>query len=186
MRKKVSIERSEHFHLHGVDFETRTIKIFDSYVTPGEDPESDFSTSEKLTTNLHLLNSENREPITILMNTKGGDAYQMLAMYDAIRLSESKTTIIGCGSVFSSGAMIMQAADWRVLQRECRFMAHIGSGNVDKDFLDITDRYTLTLHNRICEKNKKFPLKQLKKMLRDSEYISAEKALNIGLIDEVL
>lgn len=184
--KKLSPESAEFFINHGVDIKNRVITSFDTYVTPGEDPEFDFTTSERLVKNLHILNSLSKNPLSVLMNTQGGNVYQMLAMYDAVRLSRSPVTIVGCGSIFSGGAMIMQAASWRVMQENCRFMAHIGSGTVDKDFLDINDLYTTTLYKKMSSHNRSYKMRDLKKMLRDSVCLSAEQALELGLIDEVL
>ena len=65
-------------------------------------------------------------------------------------------------------------------------MLHYGSGDVDKDFFEVSKRYKEVLFGRIREKNKRFLKDKFEDMMATSEHFSAERALELGLTDEVV
>lgn len=75
---------------------------------------------------LHVLEAKNSKPITILMNSPGGDWYHGMAIYDAIKCSPCKITIRVYGHAMSMGSVILQAADHRIMMPRSRFMIHYG------------------------------------------------------------
>lgn len=158
------------------------INLFDA--DAGNDgPEITSEVIAKFFTDLDSVKTKN---LTVRLCTKGGDQHYMLAIYDAIKQWKGATTIIGTGCVLSSGSFILQAAEKRVLTANCRFMMHYGSGSVDKDFSDVSAIYENVLFSRITEKNPEYKRKELKKLMRDSVYMSAQNAVDLGLADEIL
>lgn len=75
---------------------------------------------------MHILETKNTKPITIIMNNPGGEWYNGMAIYDSIKDSKSKCTIKVYGSAMSMGSIILQAADHRIMMPNSRMMIHYG------------------------------------------------------------
>jgi len=76
---------------------------------------------------IHVLEQASPEKsITIMMNNPGGDWYHGMAIYDAITSSTCPVTIRVYGQAMSMGSIILQAADYRVMMPNSRFMIHYG------------------------------------------------------------
>ena len=86
----------------------------------------DSSMAEYFIKGMHVLDSKNDKPITIIMNNPGGDWYHGMAIYDAIHNSKSHCTIKVFGHAMSMGSIILQAADKRIMMPNSRFMIHYG------------------------------------------------------------
>ena len=86
----------------------------------------DSSMAEYFIKGMHVLDSKNDKPITIIMNNPGGDWYHGMAIYDSIKHSKSHCTIKVYGHAMSMGSIILQAADHRVMMPNSRFMIHYG------------------------------------------------------------
>lgn len=114
---------------------------------------------------MHVLNSKNDKPITIIMNNPGGDWYHGMAIYDTIKHSKSHCTIKVYGHAMSMGSIILQAADVRIMMPNSRFMIHYGyngsygHAKIFERWADEGKRLTLDMENiyldRIMEKEKK-------------------------------
>ena len=82
-----------------------------------------------------MVDSCENTPIHIIINTYGGGAYQMFALYDAIRQSPCEVITYGIGAVMSAGTMLFLAGDRRVVYPNTTFMFHsIASGTAGKLF----------------------------------------------------
>src|SRR5690606_37086620 len=91
------------------------------YVMDGIDEDSVY----KAIVGLDLLEQKSAErPITIYLNTPGGEVYTGLSLYDAIRRFPTKVTIIGSGECMSMGAFLLQSADERLLDENTTVMLH--------------------------------------------------------------
>ena len=64
------------------------------------------------------------EPITIYINTDGGDMITHFSIIDRIRLSRCHTTVIATGIVASAGLSILAAGTVRKATKYCNFMHH--------------------------------------------------------------
>jgi ATP-dependent protease ClpP protease subunit len=76
--------------------------------------------------NLKVLNNINSDPITIHMITNGGDWNYGMAIYDAIKVSKSETTIIAYAHARSMSSVIPQAATYRVMMPNADWLMHWG------------------------------------------------------------
>lgn len=176
------------FHDYEVHVPSRTIYLgSQSYWEGNLESGTDYAMAEKLAKNIHLLNHMGTDPITIIMNNIGGDDYHMFAMYDEITKSTSHVTIIGSGYVASAGAFIMQAADTRSMRPHARFMFHYGSGGGhNKEWEVLCEVYRSVLLQRIREKKPNFSKASMHNLLLQDTWLSADEALSLGLIDEVV
>ena len=98
-----------------------------------EDNGVDFKSAVSLHKNLRYLNQTSCEPIIIHMHIPGGEWSDCMSMYDAIRLSPSPIAIIVYSRAESSGSIILQAADLRIMMPNAYTLIHYGSTFVDGD-----------------------------------------------------
>ena len=113
---------ADRFHDYGIHIPTRTIVISNAI---------DEVEAERVLKNIHILESINKEPITIIINTPGGYVFQGMAIYGAIAACESYVTAIVRGQASSMGSLILQAADHRVVDPYAIIMIHHGSDGYD-------------------------------------------------------
>lgn len=78
--------------------------------------EVDKDLSEKVIRQLLLLESMSGDPITILIDSPGGDVYAGFSIFDMIRFINAPVRIVGMGLVASAAALILLA-----VPRERRF-----------------------------------------------------------------
>lgn len=115
---------------NNVDVNTRTLYMGSIDSTPdGDETGVDNFMTECFIKGLHILETKNSEPITILMNNPGGDWYHGMAIFDAIKNAKSYCTIKAYGYAMSMGSIILQAADHRILMPNSRFMIHNGTNS---------------------------------------------------------
>lgn len=72
------------------------------------------------------MDSESSDPITIYVNSPGGDAYSGLAFYDVLQYVKSLVTIIGTGLVASAAALLYLAVprERRLSLPNTRYLIH--------------------------------------------------------------
>lgn len=187
----------EFFFDYGIDVKTKTLYMgSESY--DGDDGETgtDFAMAEKVLKGLHILDSLTTSGITIIMNNLGGDFYHGLAIYDAIRACKNQVTIKVFGSAMSMGAVILQAADVRILAPHSTVMIHYGEGGVNghpktnRAWVKYEEQWDLWMKNlflkRIKEKHKHTKAVSIDKKLDFDTILTAEQAIELGLADEIL
>lgn len=177
---------------HGIDIGSKTLYLGGS---SGEDinPES----ASDIIRGLGILSrTRPTEPITIIINSGGGDVDQGLAIYDAIRNTSNTVNACVRGNCYSMAAWILQAADHRSMARNSSMMIHSGQTSIEGndesaanlwEFYKQQDKRCFDIFmSRLREKNPKFAESKLKRMLRTDTYLWPEQALELGFIDEVL
>tara|TARA_Y100000385_G_scaffold177200_1_gene183214 strand:- start:358 stop:1026 length:669 start_codon:yes stop_codon:yes gene_type:complete len=122
----------EYLHNHNIDPRSREIYLHSA--TYGDDDNGvDFRSAVSLHKNLRYLNQVGFDPIIIHMHIPGGEWCDCMSMYDAIRLSPSPIAIIVYSRAESSGSIILQAADLRIMMPSSYTLIHYGSSFVDGD-----------------------------------------------------
>lgn len=136
------------------------------------------------------------QPITITLNTPGGSVFDgnaLLGTLKALRDAGHELTIIGSGTVMSYGAILLQAADHRVLERDCVFMLHgisapSVSGNLS-EILDVTKMMKEVEERLLAAVSERATISKarIKTLIkRKDAFLTAEKALEYGFCDEVV
>ena len=131
--------------------------------------------------------------IQVLLSTYGGDVYDGLSLYDAIKNSNTKVDITCFGKIMSMGIIILLASKNRKAYRNTTFMIHeISSGAIGKiadleESVDESKRLNKVLFD-IIEKETKITKTQLKEIYNKKQdwFITAEEALKLGLITEII
>lgn len=145
---------------------------------------------------LHILGSISSDPITIILNSDGGEVNQGLAIMDMIRRQQSHITIDVYGEACSMASIILQAADTRRMAPTARLMMHVGTIAYD-NHVNVVKRWakyeakedkicTDKLLERIREKHPDFSRAKLSKMLEFDTILTADETVEIGLADSII
>lgn len=141
-----------------------------------------------------------KKPISVLLFSPGGDYTATLAMYDAIKVAKVPVTVIVVGEASSGAAVLMQAADRRLMTKNARIMLHDGNIGMNADvkaFLswaqwyqkEHTSMLSLVLQrvNATRKKTKKSPLTmtEMAKIFGKETIFSADDAVELGLVDGI-
>lgn len=140
---------------------------------------------------------EKYEPIEFYVSTNGGNASDMFAIYDVMRMVRKDCEIhtVGVGKVMSAGVLLLAAGTKgkRKIGKHCRVMIHsvlAGSEgplhNLENEMAEI--RWTQERYIDSIIQESKLNQSTMKKLLQKhvNIYLSAEEAVKYGLADEVI
>ena len=140
---------------------------------------------------------ETVDPIELMICSPGGQAAEMFAIYDTMRLIRESCDIetFGVGKVMSAGILILAAGTKgrRKIGKNCRVMIHSvvggvhgGIHNVENEIDEI--RWTQDQYIKMLAEETDMTRSQLKKMLQRKMniYFSAEEAVEKGIADIII
>jgi ATP-dependent Clp protease protease subunit len=147
---------------------------------------------------LRELANDSSRPITIYINSAGGNVTDGLALHDAIRFLVSQgveVTIVVQGMAYSMGSVVLQAASpgrrlafphsWIMIHEPAKW-AGWQSTTAAAQHLDRLKQMQAQIYRILAERSGK-PLRQI---IRDTKrtdfYLDARRAQSYGLIDAVL
>jgi ATP-dependent Clp protease, protease subunit len=147
---------------------------------------------------LRELANDSHKPITMYMNTAGGNVTDGLAIHDAIRLLVTQgvqVTVVVQGMAYSMGSIVLQAASpgrrlafphsWIMIHEPAKW-AGWQSTTAAAQHLDRLKQMQSQIYRILSLRSGK-PLRQI---IRDTKrtdfYLDATKAKEYGLIDEIL
>ena len=147
---------------------------------------------------LRELANENTRPITLYINSAGGNVTDGLALHDAIRHIVSRgieVTIIVQGMAYSMGSIVLQAAtegrrlafphSWIMIHEPAKW-AGWQSTTAAAQHLERLKQMQDQIYNILSSRSGK-PLRQIiKDTKRTDFYLDAQKALEYGLIDAIV
>jgi ATP-dependent Clp protease protease subunit len=147
---------------------------------------------------LRELANDSRKPITLYMNTAGGNVTDGLAIHDAIRLLITQgvqVTIVVQGMAYSMGSIVLQAASpgrrlafphsWIMIHEPAKW-AGWQSTTAAAQHLDRLKQMQSQIYRILSQRSGK-PLRQIiKDTKRTDFYLDAVKAKEYGLIDDIL
>lgn len=147
--------------------------------------------AENLIKGLLILQHQSTEkPINLIINTMGGNVYQAMAMYDAIKSSPCEIIATATGALMSSGTLIIQAADVRMATPNTTFMIHNGSDSYDGETINFERwaEFSKTMRSRFydiyAERSGLDKAYWRRKCVSDTIF-TAEQALREKLIDGI-
>ena len=147
---------------------------------------------------LRELANDNARPITIYINSAGGNVTDGLALHDAIRHIESlgiEVTIIVQGMAYSMGSVVLQAASpgrrlsfphsWIMIHEPAKW-AGWQSTTAAAQHLDRLKQMQGQIYRILADRSGK-PLRQIiRDTKRNDFYLDAVRAKAYGLIDGIL
>jgi ATP-dependent Clp endopeptidase proteolytic subunit ClpP len=191
--KKLDKDEISHFIDNDLYVPTRTVWIGPTTA----EGETDVIMAERAIKNLHILDSKSSDPIEVLMTNPGGCFEAGLAIYDAIQLCKSPITIKVFGYAYSMGAVILQAADTRIMAPNARLMIHYGEDGIPSNHPKIRKKWSKQYDKdgdwmksvfieKIREKKPELTDAAMEKLLDFDTILSAEQSVEMGLADKVM
>lgn len=153
--------------------------------------EVDTRTTSALIMQLKYLDSvDPHAPITLFINSPGGEVYSGLALYDVIKAISAPVNTVCIGTAASMSAIIFLAGRKRQMYPHARLMIHdpaYGSGSIAgrkshelKHQLDKLNETREALAKIIADATKK-SLDEIYEITAEDTYFSAEEALEFKL-----
>lgn len=137
------------------------------------------------------LEPEQRKPITLYLDTPGGEVTAGLKLIDMIQSSKTPVHIVNTGCCYSMGFMIYVVGHRRVASRNATFLMHDGSidasGTTSKtrDLIEFNDRVDERLKHIVLASTK-IPAELYEEKSRKEWYMFADEAKALGVVDEIL
>ena len=139
---------------------------------------------------LLYLDALNNDPISIYINTPGGNVSSGLAIYDIIKLLKSPVRTICVGMAASMGSIILCAGTERMILKHGKVLLHQPWGGVYGQTTDICiatkefEKDKNILIDIVAETTKQPREKVANDMERDY-WLDAESAINYGIVDSI-
>jgi ATP-dependent Clp protease protease subunit len=147
---------------------------------------------------LRELANDNTRPITLYINTAGGNVTDGLAIHDSIRQLVHRgieVTIVVQGMAYSMGSVVLQAASderrfalphsWIMIHEPAKW-AGWQSTSAAAQHLDRLKQMQTQIYKILAERSGR-PLRQIiRDTKRNDFYLDSKKSLDYGLIDRVL
>ena len=155
--------------------------------------EIDKKMAEKVVSQLLMLEAENDDPIKVFIDSPGGDVDSAYAIFDMIRFVKPKVIMIAMGLAASAGALILLAGE-----KENRFGFPNSHYLIHQPLSGIRGVATeIEIHAKEIEKTRqkinaliaKETGKSLAQVEKDTDrdyWLSAEEALDYGLISKII
>ena len=147
------------------------------------------------------MNVENdTDPITIFIDSPGGDVSTGFALFDVIQMSKAPIRTIAMNAI-SMGTVILTAGVERMALQHARIMLHLPSGEIEGNVQELKIRSELfqDLKHEIVDcyvqrgvtaglvgKTEKEIKKQILKDIDHEKWFTAETAIKYGLIDRIV
>lgn len=155
--------------------------------------EIDDSVSNSIVAQLLYLDSQNNEPISMYINSPGGSVTAGMAIYDTMNYIKSDVSTICVGIAASMGAFLLSSGKrgMRYSLPNSEVMIHqpLGGASGQATEIKIHAEHILKTReklNNILAKNTKKNLHQIEIDTERDNYLSADEALEYGLIDKII
>ncbi len=158
---------------------------------------NDESCNEMIKELLYMESEDNTLPITLFINSPGGEVGSGLAVYDTIRLMKSPVTAVVTGIAASMGSIILLACDSdkrlmlpssKIMIHDCSWGRHEMGGKKPFEIEEELNQLKNTnerLVNIIAERCGK-TVKEVSKVTKSDSYFGAEEAIEFGLASAVV
>jgi len=142
---------------------------------------------------LFLESVDSRKDIQIYLNTPGGSVYAGLGIYDTMQYINPDVATICTGMAASMGAILLCAGTKgkRTALKHSRILIHqpMGSAEGQASDIEITAREIQKLKKELYDIISLHSGKAYKEILKDADrdyWMTAQEALDYGMIDEIL
>ena len=141
---------------------------------------------------LHRPKESADEPIRVLIDSGGGDAYSMFSILDYIESLPVPVDMIARGRAMSAAAMLLSSTTGkRYASKRCTIMVHEGFTMQSGKASDIraASKHVAKIedmcNNMLADKTNK-DAKWWQENTKTDLYMTSEEALELGIIDEII
>jgi ATP-dependent protease ClpP protease subunit len=137
------------------------------------------------------IEPQNRKPITVFLNSCGGDLFSSLLFIDVIKTSKTPVRTVGMGLVASAAYYIYINGHERLAFENTVFLQHDGTIQIAdstskvKDFMAFNDYTEERIKNMIL-KCTKISSDFFDKTFEKEYYFFADKGKELGVVDKIL
>lgn len=135
----------------------------------------------------------NTDPINLIINSNGGDVYDMLGIIDYIETLDIKVNTICRGRAFSAAAVILACGTGtRMVSKRSCVMFHESSSYLDGVKMSDMTAYINNLkliEDDVCDvlaKRTKKPADWWRQQQKTDLFLTANQLLEFGIIDEII
>lgn len=157
------------------------------------DEVNDLTSSLIVAQMLYLESVDPDKDISFYINSPGGSVTAGMAIYDTMQFVKCDVTTICIGMAASMGAFLLAAGTKgkRIALPHSEIMIHQPSGGAQGQCSDIKIRADLLLRtrdtlNRILAERTGKPIETIEKDTERDNFMTAEQALEYGLIDRII
>ena len=149
--------------------------------------------SNSVVAQLLYLDSINHNDIYLYINSPGGSVTSGLAIYDTMNYIKSDVSTICFGIAASMGALLLSSGTKgkRYILPNADVMIHqvLGKSEGQASDIEISTKRILNLKkrlNKILAKNTNNSIKTIEKDTDRDNYLSAQEAIEYGLVDKII
>ena len=139
---------------------------------------------------LYLMSNNNKDDVTIYINSCGGDYIVFLTLYSLLSQRQFTLHTVALGTCFSGGALLLLSGDDRSAYKYSDLLLHEVRTSIEELSLHgLNDRVKLNKGyqkdiNEIIRKHTK--IKNIPSFLRKDKNITSKRALELGIIDRII
>lgn len=140
---------------------------------------------------VHDIQAIDASDITVRINSPGGDVFDGIAIYNALRQHPARVTTQVDSLAASIASVIAQAGDKRVVMSRGQMMIHeaagVMMGNAEEmaKFSDILDKQSQLIAEIYAERGSK-TADEFRALMRAETWLSDAEVVDLGLADEVV
>ncbi|EKU50323.1 head maturation protease, ClpP-related [Staphylococcus massiliensis] len=129
--------------------------------------------------------------IDVTINSPGGSVFSGINIFNQIVNHPAHVTVNISGLAASIASVIAMAADTVKISSNSMLMIHevwapfVGNHRDMKKFAEDLEKINQTVFNSYLSKNPELDHDELKTMMANETWLTAQEALNLGLVDEV-
>jgi ATP-dependent Clp protease, protease subunit len=128
--------------------------------------------------------------ITLRINSPGGDVFDGLAIYNALKRHAAQVSVTVDGIAASMASVVAMAGDKISMPENAMMMIHdpwgfaIGSADEMRDLAEVIDKINSGLISTYVNKSGK-SAEEISALMSDETWLTAKEALDLGLADEI-
>ena len=188
-REPCVIKRSKDGRISTTDL---TSELFNSRVLYLEGEVDDAVCNGLIRSMLVLEHQSATEPITLIINSPGGAVTAGLALIDTMQALECPVHTVGAGVVASMAAVILASGSHRRVYRHTQVLIHqlmAGTGMAQQTDIEIAAQHTAAMRAQLDDllaERGALTAREFHELKERDCWCSAERALELGLVDEVI
>ncbi len=146
----------------------------------------------RITRLILYLNALDDRPITLLIDSGGGETETSLLICDAIEQSHAVVSGLVVADVFSAAFRILQSCHRRLAYPRARLQFHAPATNGKRVDEDNWNKYIIRIHElheeqlHVYAKRSKQSIRSLRKWAKEQKFFTAAEALKLGFLDELV
>lgn len=142
---------------------------------------------------IYLQRQDAKAPITLYVNSPGGEVQSGLALYDTMQAVSCPVHTVCLGMAASMGALIFIAGDERQILPHGRVMIHdpLIGGGIGGSALSVKARADDLMRIRditaeVISRHSGMPLERVFELMASDTYFEAQAAVDAGLADRII